>query len=334
MSSSLIQRTSVAAIRYHNGTIHNLIKFDGSAEYRDLMKTLAVSEPGTFALESPATSHPDQRQQQHHLGLRFPPSPQPQFNDAIRVLSNALIALKASIGPLLSPYDAFPPALPTYPNFPGLTYSLIQSAMAAAAIPLLGDARTPPVAAAAAANGLGLCENYTKPDICEDEEARMRMSRVLAIEYTSAALAAILSPFQASRKGFDWMEVRDWDLGSSAVPAGEEAEVRYWEHVKQVIQTFPARVSRERPVTDVIVMGDSALEKTFLGVLREALREALPNNDDSRSLVVGFPESGAALVDPTFAAARGAAEFGKRLMESPNGCVETRICKYWRRLVG
>lgn len=118
------------------------------------------------------------------------------------------------------------------------------------------------------------------------------------------------------------------------MPARKEDEVRYWEHVKELIQKFLARVSHERPITDVIVLGDSALEKTFLRVLQDTLREVLPDNDDGKNLVVGFADNGAALVDATFAAARGAAEFGKRLMESPNGCVEKEICKYWRKLVG
>ncbi|KAI4255245.1 MAG: hypothetical protein L6R35_007517 [Caloplaca aegaea] len=203
--------------------------------------------------------------------------------------------------------------------------------MSAAEILLLDDARTPPVGAAAAANGLGLCGNYTELDVCGHEEARMPMRRVLAVEYTSAALTVTLSPFRASRKGFDWIEVRDWGLGSDAVPEGEgeEARVRYWGKVRRVVQKIPARVEPDRPVTDVIVMGEAALGETFLEVLREALREVLPDN---RGLGMGFAD--VAFADPTFAATRGAAEFGKRIMESPDDCVETRVCKWWRRMVG
>ena len=200
--------------------------------------------------------------------------------------------------------------------------------MGYANIAMLGEQRIAPVRAAAAANGLGLCKDFTDLDACEDEEVGLLMTRVLAIEYTKVALTVTLSPFRTSRKSYDWTIDRTWDLGANALPESLDAEGArlYWQRVREKIQKFPARIPAERPITDVIVVGESALDETFLNVMRDALPDVL----DMRSLEI----SGAHMVDPTFAAARSAAEFSKRMMESPDRCTEGAICKWWRRRLG
>ena len=57
----------------------------------------------------------------------------------------------------------------------------------------------------------------------------MQMQRVLAIEYTREAVTATMSPFQASRKGFDWNLDRAWDLSADAIPVEKTEEIdEYW----------------------------------------------------------------------------------------------------------
>ena len=225
-----------------------------------------------------------------------------------------------------------PSALPTFPYFPGLSLDLIQEAMREANIAVLGDQRVAPVGAAAAANGLGLCQNFTDIEACENEEASMPMTRVLAIGYTRTALSITLSPFQASRNGYDWTNNRAWDLGANARPEETDAEKdieKYWRRVREEIQKIPARVPAVRPINRVLVMGESVLDEDFVRVMADALHDVL---DDG--VVPIEIDQLPTTIDPTFAAARGAAEFGKRMMESPDGCAEPTICKWWRRWIG
>ena len=64
-------------------------------------------------------------------------------------------------------------------------------------------------------------------------------------------------------------------------------------------------------------------------VKRDTLHDVLPRD----ILLQSLQPSEAKLVDPTFAAVREAAELAKRVMEAPEGCVETAVCKWWRRWV-
>lgn len=246
------------------------------------------------------------------------------WSESVKIIGTALAALKAVVEPLLL-NQPLPSVLPAYPNFPGLQWRMVQEAMEYANIAMLGEQRVAPVGAVAAANGIGLCENFIDLDACEDEEVGLPMTRMLAIEYAKVALTVTLSPFRTSRKSYDWTIERAWDLGADARPESPDTEgIRlYWQRVRAGIQKIPARIPADRPITHVVVMGESALDETFLTVMSDALRDVL----DVRSM--GIYETH--MVDPTFAAARGAAEFGKRMMESPDGCVEGSICKWWRR---
>lgn len=264
--------------------------------------------------------------------------PDPRPADSLEILGSALLGLKTAVASDLPNNEPFPSSLASFPSFPGLPYDLIADAFKYADIHLLGDKRVSPVGAAAAANGLGLCSRFVEPDKCEAEEWTMPTKRVLAVEYTKMALTVTVSPFRASRKGYDWIILREWDLGSDSEPPTEDedsrqqsgvAEVRtyaenYWRRVRHLIQRLPAEQSAKNPITEVIGMGESVLEEKFI----DAMRDALKNIIDESVPVYLFN------VDPTFAAARGAAEFGKRAMESPNDCVETAVCKYWRRFIG
>ena len=66
-------------------------------------------------------------------------------------------------------------------------------------------------------------------------------------------------------------------------------------------------------------MGESARDEFFLNIMRDALRDVL----DVRSMGIFEP----CVVDPTFAAARGATDFDKRMMKSPNDYIKSLVCK-------
>ena len=96
----------------------------------------------------------------------------------------------------------------------------------------------------------------------------------------------------------------------------------YWQLVRYEIQKLPKKAQHGRPITHVVSTGESALDEAFLDVVRDALSDVLH---------LSFTETSVThMVSPLFATARGAAELAKRESESPVGCVETAICRWWR----
>ena len=186
------------------------------------------------------------------------------------------------------------------------------------------------VAAAAAANGIGLCKSYTALEVCDQEKALLPDSRVLGIEYSNVSLSVFLSAFQAAPAGIDILKTRAWDLSSR-----NRRDIEgYWQLVKETIQRLPREWAHKK-ITDILVMRESSLDGKFLDVLRDALHEVLPD-EVMRQLNIASGDSEeckGAFIDPTFAAARSAAELAKRVMEAPDGCVESSYCKWWRKLV-
>lgn len=86
-------------------------------------------------------------------------------------------------------------------------------------------------------------------------------------------------------------------------------------------------------VTHVLLMGDSVFHERFLKIMKDALRDVLDADVMLRISSDISSRSTENVVDPVFAAAIGTAEFAKRNMESPSGCVESRICKWWRKQI-
>ena len=251
------------------------------------------------------------------------------FHSPAQIIGSLLCTLKASAKTSIP--QPLSSALATFPNFPGLQYQVVSDAFNYASIHLLKEGRVAPVAAAAAANGLGLCETYAEINACDVEEAQMAMKRVLTIDYTRAALTVTLSPFQASHNSFDWNEHRAWNLGTDTLPGMEGGELdEYWQLVRHEIQKLPKEAQPTRPITHVVLTGESALNEAFLDVVRDALSDVLPE-----AVALSFTETSVThMVSPLFATARGAAELAKRESESPDECVETTICRWWRKQVG
>ena len=154
---------------------------------------------------------------------------------------------------------------------------------------------------------------------------------MLAIDYTRTALTITLSPFQASHNGFDWNEHRAWDLGADALPDREGGELdEYWQRVRDEVQKLPKKAQVGRPITHILLKGESALDEAFLDVVRDVLSDVLPE-----AVAFSFTETSVTQnVSPLFATARGAAELAKRKSESPDECVETASCRWWRKQIG
>jgi hypothetical protein len=311
-----------AAVRYHNGSLFDLVLVEGSPQYRTLMRTLDSPGPQLHVQISGEFSHWSLNQHER----------------TARILGQMLLATKNTVATRfgLDIHSALI-LIPNLARFQDPTASsvMLEALQYAGMNPLPGasnrELRPAPVAAAAAASCIGLCKSFTELDLCEYEERLLPESCILGIEYNNVSLSVFISAFQAAADGLDIIKTRAWDLGSGAQRDTED----YWLLVKERIQHLPREWANQR-ITDVLVMGESSLDEEFLDVMRDALYEALTTMDMRQfNGTLGDQQAcQGAFIDPTFAAARGAAELAKRAMEAPDACIENSYCRWWRKLIG
>lgn len=116
--------------------------------------------------------------------------------------------------------------------------------------------------------------------------------------------------------------------------AGSEypSEEAFWEYVRAQLVVLP-RQKRSFP-TKVILEGENATNPEFLRMLKDALREVRlqdPKLSGSEEVDLHSLINGGLDVDPTFAAARGAALYALWRQEAPFGCVERDDCEEERQ---
>lgn len=214
------------------------------------------------------------------------------------------------------------------PNLRGLRSEDFNDAIEYAGLKsLMGvfPSRIPDTPAAFAGNGFGLCSNYTRLYECEKEEEEMPLEQVPAIHYTRRALSVTLTPLTKAFSFGDDQSLIDWDAGLDALSSYPDAST-YWNAVHNKIQEVPNTATGwgRRPVTKLLVLGESALDPTFLKVLQDALRGIRISDTALIYVATDGP-------DPFYAAAKGAAEFAKRLQEAPRNCVEPEHCQQNRQ---
>jgi hypothetical protein len=116
----------------------------------------------------------------------------------------------------------------------------------------------------------------------------------------------------------------DYELGLDGWNISKPAE--FWTRVQSHLRTLP--LEHPRPITRLLLAGDSAKNEMFLKVLRDALAEV---SSIQRAHTVQLDSSvrvtSSNLVNPVFAAARGAAIYARRRQEAPADCVELKACE-------
>ncbi len=142
---------------------------------------------------------------------------------------------------------------------------------------------------------------------------------VLSVSLTRHALQVSLDRMQPAfdRLPADGPQLLDFDGGLDR-RGRFAAEAEYWAYVRAQIVGHARRSAK--PVEMVLLGGESATESAFLSTLRDALAEICP------VLAPGINIDSAALVDPTYAAARGMALYARRRQEAPGQCKERRRC--------
>lgn len=173
--------------------------------------------------------------------------------------------------------------------------------------PLTGssfDQQPHELAVAIAGSGFGLCEHYHDAEKCREEENRFPREQVLAISYTKDALEVSLSTMENAYQTYESKNSHfiDWNLGEGSLADYSRADA-YWMNVRRKILELSYRDYAKKPITQVLLLGESAPGETFHRVLLAALHEF---QDELPTIH---------RADPIYLAAKGAAEFAKRAQE-------------------
>lgn len=173
--------------------------------------------------------------------------------------------------------------------------------------PLIGssfDRQPHELAVALAGSGLGLCENYSNAEKCKEEEDRFPRQQVLAISYTKDAFEAALSTIDNAYQPYEPKNSHfiDWNLGEGSLADYSRVDA-YWAVVRRKMLELSYRDYVKKPITQVVLLGESARGESFQRVLLAALHEF---QDELPTIH---------RADPLYLAAKGAAEFAKRAQE-------------------
>lgn len=143
----------------------------------------------------------------------------------------------------------------------------------------------------------------------------MPLEQVVALQYTRHALSVALVPLTKAFSFGEDQSVIDWGLGRDKLFCYHDREA-YWDVVQCKIQEIQKTATgwERGPITQVLLLEESVLDLRFLDTLQDAL-------DDIQAWKTDGPQITTAGCDPLFTAAKGAAEFAKRLQEAPRDCV-------------
>ncbi|KAI9696301.1 MAG: hypothetical protein M1820_008224 [Bogoriella megaspora] len=311
---------STAAVRHHNGSVASLIKIDTLPDFKDLLRELdtsSASHHGLFENQIPLVTQSLIEQLVYFISFELSRVQDAVFNRYGIEIDRAAIVLPR-LGSL--EHWIIPEILANASMLAG-----IRDVFATYPYSMYPDL----VGFAAAGMGLGLCEDYVELDRCAAEEMRLPEKMVYGVEFTNVSLRFGLASFQASESAFEWAWRWRWDLG---LDAREEMGGQRWsglveDALKEMLDWS------QGDFTDLILMGEAALDRGFIKALRRALGENVPKGFEHWERPTVKTWDGSEL-DLTFTASLGAAEIAKRVMESPDGCLEQPYCKLWRCLIG
>ena len=154
-----------------------------------------------------------------------------------------------------------------------------------------------------AGHGLGLCQPYTSPYSCLDDESQLLPGvSYFLVGHHANALEVIITSTTYVAYGVTPGNFLDYNLGAEARHRNPDEEY-YWEQVRQLLHIPLIRRKLETP-SKLVYYGDYSDDIHLRTVVREVMRSFLDEDD--------MPETVADGIDPVFAGAFGAAEFAKR----------------------
>ncbi|KAJ5193325.1 hypothetical protein N7449_009467 [Penicillium cf. viridicatum] len=154
------------------------------------------------------------------------------------------------------------------------------------------------------------------PSHCSDEFAESPDPTVLFVSYNRNLLYASIVEGVTSEAFSRIIRVEvqlvDYELGLDRL--FEKDETALWGRLRSQLQILPREF--EHPITHVLLAGESVTHPRFLATLRDSLSELSPD-------VVNIKLT----IDPTFAAALGAALYARRRQEVQSNCTERSECE-------
>jgi hypothetical protein len=145
------------------------------------------------------------------------------------------------------------------------------------------------------------------------------------LRFTRYALYTTISTYAAPFSG-DWRAEKfevDFQSGLDNLENFDSPST-FWAHIRTQLLALPSRYPK--PITKLLLAGESATDDMFLKVLRDALSEI---RGPSHNLLLDQSADGD--VNPTFAAARGAALYARIRQEKPFDCSEPKRCEAERQ---
>ncbi|KAI0379650.1 hypothetical protein F5Y04DRAFT_127281 [Hypomontagnella monticulosa] len=311
-----------AAAHFYNGTVVNIAKVPSTPEHAKLIVRLS------------SLPHPPQEtvlgrwRRSINKILGRPATPE------VDTLATMFAALRDATSTALAiPIDR---VVVTHPVLPGLTVADIADALDYAGLrPWLGAGPAEPPAHAGlypskliegnavyATHGFGLCGDFKDLFECGEEEENMPLHTILLAGLTRRDLRAevvrLRAPFNADQR----LLARFVDLG-----AGTDAMERYvssdafWGHVQKQLEASVRQ--SPAPLTKVMLTGENATHPSFLATLKDALARCGYHAGEGGIQLEVDEQVG----DPTFASARGAAQYARWRQEAPISCREQHSCE-------
>ncbi|KAF2832981.1 hypothetical protein CC86DRAFT_338035 [Ophiobolus disseminans] len=294
---------AIASARYHNGTMRDLSKIAGDAQYTDTMSRWANGENDISRdckdIESPQCRRSTaERSQRRQAGL-------PISHDA-EILSVFMTKVHAVIEK-----DMGGPINVTAPAFPWLSPKLwddLKSAIAHSgllstrrhgAIPVYREAN-----AAYAARGYGLCEPSTNCISCTETLHSKKAETVLYLNFDNSSMSV-----GAMRAGSAFDDRATFSYGTDAklgwwnLPVFEVPRAKFWAQIHEMIMAVVQPMAR--PPNKIILFGEHGADDEFKEVAKAAVWEVLEFDVDM--MMGAVPKE-----DVAYLVARGAAEMGFR----------------------
>ncbi|KAF3398233.1 hypothetical protein F1880_005732 [Penicillium rolfsii] len=335
-----------ASVHYFNGTVVEVTQIRGNSEYLNLMMRLA---------NDPMPRSDRARNSLHDLLLSWLSDTTPwgawlrwfnkklgrpiKANNDVEIIGDLLQRLRiATEREISQPLDRVAVATPGI----NLLTSLVNAALEDLDLRTwVGDSLWYPrhfaeADAVFAANGFGLCSRYYDLWQCSDEFESSPDTSVYTIFFSRhvlyTSIIETISGEALSRFNWDTAQIWDFDLGLDHLLETNDSQDALWSRLSSQLLTVP----RAYPylLSSILLAGESATHPRFLSTVRDSLAELMPTLPvDLQTNIPSLVNSTimSQIVDPTFAASRGAALYARRRQEVQGHCTESSECESIRR---
>jgi hypothetical protein len=336
-------------VKLHDGTFHHIALIDGDASYTDFMRRRATAPilrtPYDIDTGWEMLQYLKSRMQRvFHKLIGRPATPE------TAVLASMVSKLVKETQTWLGDKNTIIAAALSSPNHLCLAteeisdvfdYLKLQNLMAQP--PLFYELGATP--AAYAGYGKGLCRTYTDAYACEREEWKLPLERVLHLDLNSETLSGTIKSLQSARDVSVDASFVDSDLGFGhererldLMTREDDDGEQYWTSVSHRIRELVKSFHRVYlpHMTELLLTGPYATNKRFRAAVWAAIHD-LVADDNVLSLLENRDQAidtgGQWQILFSFATARGAAEFAKRMQEGPFKCAQSDECRRRRELV-